>query len=69
VLLSFFEIYNENIKDLLSECPQQLSIMEDPVRGVFINELREVSIDSAPQAKAAILDSLARRSNNATRNN
>jgi kinesin family protein 18/19 len=43
--------------------------MEDPVRGVFINDLAELAIDNAQQAKAAILDSLARRSHNATTSN
>lgn len=69
ILLSFFEIYNENIKDLFAESQHQLSIMEDPIKGVFINDLSEISIENAAQAKATILDGLNRRSHNATCSN
>jgi hypothetical protein len=44
VVLSFFEIYNENIRDLLAENKENLTIMESSGQGVFINELREVTV-------------------------
>lgn len=39
------------------------------MKGVFINDLKEVSIENASLAKTAILESLERRSHNATINN
>ena len=37
--LSFYEIYNENIRDLLGE-GQALQIMEDPQKGITIADLK-----------------------------
>ena len=31
---SYLEIYNENVRDLLSEMQKTLNIIEDPVKGV-----------------------------------
>lgn len=39
IILSFYEIYNENIRDLLTDHLQPLTVLEDPQKGVFINEL------------------------------
>lgn len=44
ITLSFLEIYNENIKDLLVEKSENLMILEDPVKGVTINNLSEKSL-------------------------
>lgn len=37
--LSFYEIYNETIRDLLKEGGQNLNIIEDPQKGTIINDL------------------------------
>jgi hypothetical protein len=39
IVVSFYEIYNENIRDLLGEEQSSLTIMEDPVHGICINGL------------------------------
>lgn len=41
VTLSFYEIYNENIRDLLSDNAIPLTILEVPGRGVVISDLKE----------------------------
>jgi hypothetical protein len=48
VKLSYLEIYNETIRDLLSpECSENLMVIEDPAKGVFVPELteKEVSVE------------------------
>ena len=46
VALSFYEIYNENIRDLLSDSALPLAILEVPGRGVVISDLRELAVES-----------------------
>ena len=43
--LSFIEIYNENIKDLIANTKENLIILEDPIKGVTINNLTEKLIE------------------------
>ena len=49
ITVSFLEIYNEQVKDLLwtsqSEA-QSLAILEDPTRGVLVQDLSEYEIES-----------------------
>ncbi|KAJ3414063.1 hypothetical protein HDV05_007097 [Chytridiales sp. JEL 0842] len=42
--VSYMEIYNEVIKDLLSDAPASLKIHEDHARGVFVGGLTEVIV-------------------------
>eukprot|EP01006_Ploeotia_vitrea_P026973 TRINITY_DN59877_c0_g1_i1.p1 TRINITY_DN59877_c0_g1~~TRINITY_DN59877_c0_g1_i1.p1 ORF type:complete len:829 (+),score=55.35 TRINITY_DN59877_c0_g1_i1:39-2489(+) len=44
--VSFFEIYNEEIRDLLAETEQKLTIQEDPERGVIITNMTEHLVDN-----------------------
>ena len=67
--VSFYEIYNENIKDLLQEDLGQVNIMEDPVRGVFINGIEEINAEERFQTKEIIIAGIERRAMNATKSN
>lgn len=42
VRASFLEIYNEEVRDLLSDSNKTLSIREDPRRGVFVQSKEEI---------------------------
>ncbi len=45
VIMSYFQIYNEKIKDLLwRDSGQQIEVLEDPVRGTLIVGLAQVSV-------------------------
>lgn len=41
---SFFQLYNDNIEDLLSSKKRNLNIRENPDKGVYIEELKEVQV-------------------------
>ena len=69
IQVSFYEIYNENIKDLLQTDFAQVNIMEDPVRGVFLNGVEEVNTEDRSQAKDLIMAGIERRAMNATKSN
>lgn len=45
VRASFLEIYNEEVRDLLSDSNQTLQIREDPRRGVFVQSVEEIVTD------------------------
>lgn len=45
VRASFLEIYNEEVRDLLSPSNQTLPIREDPKRGVFVQSVEEIVTD------------------------
>lgn len=47
--VSYLEIYNENIKDLLSSEDHNLDIREDPLRGVVIFGITEVEAKSTSE--------------------
>ena len=45
VRVSFLEIYNEEVRDLLGDTNQTLQIREDPRRGVFVHSQEEIVTD------------------------
>jgi centromeric protein E len=45
VRASFLEIYNEEVRDLLSNSHQTLPVREDPRRGVFVQSVEEIVTD------------------------
>jgi centromeric protein E len=45
VRVSFLEIYNEEVRDLLADSIQSLQIREDPRRGVFVQSVEEIVTD------------------------
>lgn len=50
VTVSFLEVYNENIRDLLSEMStsnENLDLREDPIKGPVVAGITEVEVDSA----------------------
>jgi len=50
VKLSYLEIYNEKVKDLLSnETKENLMIIEDPERGIIVPGLSEYVISSSEE--------------------
>lgn len=51
VRISYLEIYNEQVKDLLVEKSPALMLVEDPVRGVFVPDLKEVTVTMAEEVK------------------
>lgn len=52
--LSYLEIYNETIRDLLTAAPEQLEIREDPTKGVLVAGLSEMVASSQEQVTNAI---------------
>ena len=44
IKVSYLEIYNEQVRDLLVEKPQHLMIVEDQAKGVFVPDLKEVEV-------------------------
>ena len=42
--VSYLEIYNEQVRDLLVERSSPLMIVEDPVRGIFVPDLAELVV-------------------------
>jgi centromeric protein E len=42
VRASFLEIYNEEVRDLLSDSNQTLQVREDPRRGVFVQSVEDI---------------------------
>lgn len=44
--MSYLEIYNEQVRDLLSEKNSSLMIVEDPAKGVIVPDLNEFKVSS-----------------------
>ncbi|PHJ25723.1 kinesin motor domain-containing protein [Cystoisospora suis] len=62
VKCSFFEIYNENVRDLLDARNDNCDIREDPCKGISIAGIREIHVQTA----AEILDLLQTGNKNRT---
>lgn len=54
ISLSYMEIYNEQVFDLLRPNGESLQILDDPVMGVVVNDLEEVEIHSSRSAQSLI---------------
>ena len=61
VKMSYLEIYNEQIIDLLGDCTGSLMIVEDPLRGVIVPGLSEYHITSSNVFRSYILKGNQRR--------
>lgn len=46
IRMSYLEIYNENIKDLLTTDDKSLDLREDPEKGVVVYGITEVVVES-----------------------
>lgn len=66
---SIYEIYNENIRDLTSECGENLLIGEDLNKDVYIKELSKVRIENIEQLRKIIVAGNCRRVKAATNKN
>ncbi len=47
VKLLYIEIYNENIRDLLSNSDEYLDLREDPNKGLIVSGVNELNVTSA----------------------
>lgn len=50
VKMSYYEVYNETINDLLDSSKQNLDVREDKELGVFIKDITQVEVSSANAA-------------------
>ena len=55
VKVTFLEIYNETIRDLIMPSNELLDLREDPVKGVKVAGLQDIEVDTASE----ILDLLS----------
>ncbi|XP_034952059.1 osmotic avoidance abnormal protein 3-like [Chelonus insularis] len=60
-LLSYLEIYNERIRDLLQDDDGSLQLKEDPVRGTYVAGLREVTVKDAVECSSLVKQGDKRR--------
>jgi hypothetical protein len=68
VTLSFFEIYNEQLRDLIADTGH-LNIIEDHAKGVVVQDATEAEVCSVEQAKQIILAANQKRVMAATQAN
>jgi hypothetical protein len=65
VRVSYLEIYNEQVRDLLSSRPssrsQGLLLIEDPEKGVYAADLSEFEVASAPEVAKLVVEGNFRR--------
>ena len=61
IKVSYIEIYNEIIKDLINENSPSLMIVEDPLKGVICSNVKEVIIKDSKHLKKIINESNKRR--------
>ena len=71
VKVSYLEVYNETVRDLLNQDQRttSLSIVEDPVKGIVVPGLKEVKVKTVESAIKAILSGNTRRTMASTRSN
>ena len=55
--MSYLEVYNENVRDLLTQTDQavNLVIAEDPVKGIVVPGLKEIEVLSVSEALQIIV--------------
>jgi hypothetical protein len=61
IKISYLEIYNEHVIDLLNDSQTQLMIVEDPVRGVLVPDLREIEVEHPNELVEVIVNGNNRR--------
>lgn len=66
VTVSFIEIYNENIRDLLSETVEYLDLREDPIKGPIVAGVTEIETKSGAAVMELLHQGNARRSQAST---
>jgi len=58
---SYLEIYNENIRDLMVETSENLMVVEDSQKGVFVPDLTEFPIEHSDDIRKYIVQGNTRR--------
>lgn len=66
VTVSFLEIYNENIRDLLSDVEEYLDLREDPMKGPVVASITEIETSSSSEVMQLLHQGNAKRSQKAT---
>lgn len=66
VTVSFLEVYNENIRDLLSTTVEYLDLREDPIKGPIVAGVTEVEAKNGDEVMTLLHQGNARRSQAAT---
>lgn len=66
VTISFLEVYNEEIKDLLNPSDKKLKIHESPVEGIYIDNLSEIIVKDSHEVMKLIYQGNAIRHVGAT---
>ena len=67
--INFFEIYNENIRDLLSNNNNNLDIREEPAKGIVINNITNIEIKDTSTFFENILKGNNNRTTESTNSN
>lgn len=58
---SYLEIYNENIRDLMVNKSENLMVIEDANKGVFVPDLTDYALEAADDIKKFITNGNTRR--------
>jgi kinesin family protein 18/19 len=66
VSVSFLEVYNENIRDLLSDVEEYLDLREDPIKGPVVASITEIETTSGQEIMQLLHQGNAKRSQAAT---
>lgn len=64
--VSFIEVYNENIRDLLSDVEEYLDLREDPIKGPVVASVTEIEATSSQEIMSLLHQGNAKRSQAAT---
>ena len=66
ITVSFLEVYNENIRDLLSDVEEYLDLREDPIKGPIVAGITEVETKNSKEIMSLLQQGNSRRSQAAT---
>lgn len=66
VTVSFLEVYNENIRDLLSDAEEYLDLREDPIKGPVVASITEIEAVSGQEIMSLLHQGNSKRSQAAT---
>ena len=66
VIVSFLEVYNENIRDLLSDVDEYLDLREDPIKGPMVAGITEIEAKNSKEIMNLLHRGNEKRSQQAT---
>ena len=69
ILISYVEIYNESIRDLLVSSSSYLELRDDPIKGITISGVTEYPVESTSQVMGLLFTGNRRRTTEATNAN